>query len=109
MEDLTEDLVHILKVCGSLAPTRQKLQNFTKKYCKQIKSPEIVNIIQEFTSLNHEYFCQFILDCSVLPPVIRAGQELGVDFVHHHLFKITRTWCYCLHRDRLKLKNEEKK
>ena len=44
---------------------------------------------------------QFIIDCSVLPMVISAYQTNG-PLIHSHLYKITRTWCRSLHRDRLK-------
>jgi hypothetical protein len=30
--------------------------------------------------------CQFLVDCSVLPAVIRAAQEFGSNLVHEHLF-----------------------
>ena len=44
---------------------------------------------------------QFIIDCSVLPLVISAHQTHG-QAIHNHLYKITRTWCRSLDRDRLR-------
>ena len=45
---------------------------------------------------------QFLVDCSILPNVISAYQQLG-SMVHEDLFRITRTWCRSLHVDRIKL------
>ena len=98
-----EDLRHILAECGALQSTRKNLSDFTAKYCKKIDVPEIVRIILTHCSVQHPQFCQFLVDCSVLPAVIRAAQEFGSKLVHEHLFRVTRTWCYCLHRDRLRI------
>ena len=98
-----EDLRHILAECGALQSTRKNLSDFTAKYCSKIDVPEIVRIILTHCSVQHPQFCQFLVDCSVLPAVIRAAQEFGSKLVHEHLFRVTRTWCYCLHRDRLRI------
>ena len=95
-----EDLQHILAVCGSLEPTRIRLADFTTKYCQNY--PEIQLITQEYCNPTHANFCQFLVDCSALPTIILAQQRLGPS-VHHHLFRITRTWCYCLHKARLQI------
>ena len=97
-----EDLPHILATCGSLQATREKLMDFTAKYKNSIEISVVQDIISTFCSTSHPSFCQFLIDCSVLPEVITAAQNHGSDVVFHHLFRITRTWCYCLHRDRLK-------
>ena len=98
--DLQEDLHHILAVCSSLQPSRYRLVDFTSKFC--LKYPVIEPIVQTFCSPAHPQFCQFLLDCSALPAVILATQEQG-SAVLNLLFRITRTWCYCLHKTRLKL------
>ena len=98
-----EDLRHILAECESLDATRNRLSDFTGKYSDKIDVPEIRRIIETYCSSQHPDFCQFLVDCSVLPVVIRAAQEFGSKLVHEHLFRITRTWCYCLHRDRLRI------
>ena len=95
-----EDLQHILAVCSSLEPARLRLSNYTHKICDQF--PEIKNIIQQYCTRTNPLFVQFLLDCSVLPEVILAKQEHGLAFLGP-LFKISRTWCYCLHKTRLKL------
>ena len=98
--NLPEDLHHILAVCSSLQPSRFRLVDFTSKFC--LKYPVIQPLLQTFCSPTHPQFCQFLLDCSVLPAVIQATQEHG-SAVLNLLFRITRTWCYCLHKTRLKL------
>ena len=50
---------------------------------------------------DHELWIQFVLDCSVFPSVIAAAQKDPA--VLQLLFRATRTWCYSLHRTRLKL------
>ena len=61
----------------------------------------ILDTIVEDSKLDETIYIQFVLDCSVLPQVITAAQSDQT--VLPLLFKITRTWCYSLHRTRLKL------
>ena len=100
---IEEDHHHILAVCGSLQTSRSRLQTFTQKYCAGINNQEIKELITKYCSPYQPLFCQFLEDCSVLPEVIAVGQVLGEKLVHHHLFWVSRTWCYTLHRDRLKI------
>ena len=98
--ELVEDLQHILLKCASLEPTRQKMLSFTSSYSQPF---EILQPILSIIYLRKQSsFCQFLIDCSVLPAVITATQQYGPDTLHH-LFRITRTWCYCLHKARLKI------
>ena len=87
----TEDLQHILSNCCVLTLTRDKLMDFTVKYCSQVPTC-ISQLIHEYTNIANKYFHQFLIDCSTLPAVISATIAHGPD-VHHHLFNITRTWC----------------
>ena len=59
-------------------------------------------VILQLCNPSSSSFCQFLLDCSVLPAVISAVNKNCSD-VLHHLFHISRTWVYCLHRERMKL------
>ena len=95
-----EDLEHILLYCASLSPTRQRLYSFTSNYARSV--PAISKTILDLTKPTQPLFFQFLLDCSVIPHVISLVQELGED-VLYHMFKISRTWCYSLHRDRLRI------
>ena len=97
---ILEDLTHILSSCVALLPTREKLQMFTLNYCEQ--NPIIKDIVLSLCQPTHHQFCQFLLDCSILPQVILAHQLHG-DIIHHHLFLISRTWTYTIHKERLKI------
>ena len=97
---IKEDIEHILLHCVSLAPTRLRLSNFTMKYVKTV--PHLCSSILELTKPSNPLFFQFLLDCSVIPLVISLKNEHGAE-VLHHMFKVSRTWCYSLHRERLKL------
>ena len=76
---------------------------FTENYCKTLEIEEVKRLILTYTNTEHPVFCQFIVDCSVLPDVIHACQKFNRGAVQSHLFHVTRTWCYCLQRDRLKV------
>ena len=97
--DTTEDLEHILVSCDALHPTRLKLSDYTNTLqCTHA----IKHIIDKYCNPSSPSFCQFLLDCSVLPEVISAVQSEG-QFIHEILFNITRTWVYTLHKERMKL------
>jgi hypothetical protein len=66
----SEDTRHILQTCSALAATRMKLMNFTSSYCKS--HPVVASLVQQFCNTECRLFCQFLLDCSVLPAVIAA-------------------------------------
>ena len=96
----TENIEHILEFCNALHETREKLKDYTFKYCKVV-SPSTRKIVEEFCTPSSPDFCKFLLDCSVLPPVITAVQVEGYS-VLSHLFDISRTWIYTLHKERMK-------
>ena len=97
---LVEDLPHILSSCSGLASIREKLVRFTLDYCSN-SAPVLNDIVTSLCKPQNPNFIQFLLDCSCLPEVILAAQEYG-DGVLAHLFRISRTWVYSLHRTRLK-------
>ena len=97
-----EDITHIIQHCQALDNTRNKLLAFTRKYCED--KPNIQEIVNTHCSPDKTNFCQFLLDCSVLPDVIIAKQTEG-QMILHQLFGLTRIWCFSLNRDRLKLLN----
>ena len=100
LQGIHEDEEHILLSCGSLSSTRQTLTKFTLNQAQSF--PHLSDILLKFTSPDHPEFFQFLLDCSALPEVISFAQLHGKESIYN-LFKVTRTWCYPLHRDRLKL------
>ena len=97
-----EDLPHLL------VPRCQKLKNRKEallEYSFSVlsKSAVAMNIFNDLMLSNEHMQVQFLLDCSVFPQVIHASQKdsklLSI------LFKVTRTWCYSMHRTRLKMLN----
>ena len=105
---IVDDIEHILRVCPSLQPMRQKLEKFTHGYLVNNQLPDdIISLVKSHCTPIYPDFCRFLIDCSSLPSVIRAEQIFGID-VLHHIFTITRTWIYTLHRERLKLRGEWK-
>ena len=96
--DNVETVQHILLECEAYNQNRDRLS----KLWLSNKNPIIKNIISETLSSSREYQVQFILDCSVLPAVISASQQYG-SCILDTLFYLTRTWCYSIHRSRMKL------
>ena len=95
-----EDIHHILSSCPALDMTRGRLLQFTFDYSSRL--PESLSSL--LLSLCHPgspQFCHFLLDCSALPSVISLAQIQGEE-VLQHLFFISRTWIFALHRERLK-------
>ena len=97
---MSEDLHHMLAVCPSLRFTRDGLHKFTIEYVNTV--PIIRDITVKYLLLQNEQFTQFLVDCSCLPEVIRLYQSEG-PWVLHHFYRVSRTWCYTLHRARLQI------
>ena len=96
-----EDIAHILLECESLRGIRTRIERFCTQYISTHR--DIFNIVNDFfMSDNRNDKTQFLLDCSSSPEVIACHQILG-NQVLNDLFYITRTWCYALHRERLRL------
>ena len=95
-----EDIDHILKFCPALSKTRKKLLNYSLSYCDNFDA--IKTIGEKYCHPAHPQFCQFLLDCSTLSDVIRTAQIYD-DSVLEYLFNITRTFCYNMHKERLKI------
>ena len=95
-----EDIPHILTSCSGLSTIRDKLIKFTLNYASTV--PAIQNLILSLCIPSNPRLVQFLLDCSCLPEVVRATQMYGQE-VLGHLFTITRTWVYTLHKSRMKI------
>ena len=96
-----ENLFYLLiPRCPLLKERRELLISYSRNILKHsLTCSEIFE--QVITDTNEELFVQFVLDCSIIPAVIRAAQQEPCTL--HLLFKISRTWCYSMHRTRLKL------
>ena len=97
----TGDLPHILLQCPSLASRRSLLAEYWVSLTKNCQVAR--KVITEFQTKPTEYQMQFLLDCSVIPTIIAETQHH--DGVLNLLFRLTRTFCYAVHRERLKKLN----
>ena len=64
----------------------------------------LLPIIEHFRLAEHSIFLSFLLDLSTLPPGISLAQKLGPEIIDQ-LCYMTRTWLFCVHKNRLKLMN----
>ena len=94
-------LEHLLLHCTALEEPRNK----TIKLCHDVvkDAPVLKDLIQDVLhNPDYNQLMQLLLDCSVLPCVITLKQTHGLDLLHH-LFYISRNWCYSIHRKRMNL------
>ena len=93
-----EDTKHILLHCRSYNESKKHL--YTLWLNK--RSPAVYELVLEAFSSTDDYLLQFLLDCSCLPQVILAVQKHGVTILEE-LFYLTRTWCFTIHRQRMRM------
>ena len=94
------DLRHLLVLCQALEDKRKTLFYYWDQESSQ--NPYLRYIISEKRNdPNIDNLVGFILDPSADPAVIDGCQNQKLDI--KHLFKITRTFCYGIHRRRLQL------
>ena len=96
-----EDLAHILiPKCPHLQERRDLLISYARDRLSS-SVPALAIFNSYLQNPESENFVQFILDPSVTPEIIAAIQ---VDQnILPLVFRVTTTWCYSLHRTRLKL------
>ena len=100
--DTVEDIKHILQICPALSSYRRNLALFTEAFSQKIENVAISTLLTNLCDTDNHSFVDFLLDCSSLPEVIVSVQQHG-QVVLQHLFRVTRTWVYVLHRERLKI------
>ena len=103
--DAVGDLHHFLLKCSALSARRSVLFDYWDVIVSN--NPTCIDIIRSIKVGSDEQLLQFLLDCSTVPEVISLAQIHG-DGVYASLFKMTRTFCYSLHRERLKRLNRWK-
>ena len=96
----SEDLEHILVRCPAHREARTRVLALWADYLAT--RPHLATVVHHYTSTPGTHLVQFLVDPSVLPLVITLGQEHGEGAVNA-LFYLTRTFCYSIHRCRLKL------
>ena len=93
-----EDTKHILVQCNAYIDCKRRLYSLWLSTRNKV----VLKLVLEALSNESEYLLQFIIDCSVLPSVIEATQSHG-NFVLKELFYLTRSWCFSIHRQRMKM------
>ena len=86
-----------LQTCPTLEPEREKFSITFDVFFKT--NPDLAIFARPCLT---DTFLQFILDCSVLPPIISAVQQLGHQ-VLSKLFSLTRNYCFVMHKTRIGL------
>ena len=95
-----ETVEHILLGCQAYNEQKSKMYSLWLS----AKNPVVYQLVLEALSSDKSYLLQFILDCSVLPPVIRATQtRVERQTILNELFYLTRTWCFSIHKKRMKI------
>ena len=94
-------LTHILTECKDLHTARLRVFSLWADFMQD--RPILIPVIMKYTTTSDpSELVQFLLDCTVLPDVIDLVQKLG-KWVHDSLFYLTRTFCFSIHKTRLKL------
>ena len=90
---------HLLLECPAYSSTRERLVSV----CLKQQNPVTHQIILSYL-IHHQppKLLGIILDSSSVPEVILAAQTFG-NSVYDDLLYIGRTWCFSIHRERLKL------
>ena len=96
-----EDLSHILLPrCPLLQERKELLTQYARH--RLATSHTALSIFELLlSSLNADNFVQFLLDPSAVPELITAAQTEPE--ILSSVFRVTTTWCYAMHRTRLKL------
>ena len=95
-----DDLPHILLHCPSLQEARDRVMHLWQDHL--LAKQEILHICRTYLAASDNEKVQFLLDPSVLPEIIALTQDHGYE-VLKTVFYITRTYCFSIHKSRLKL------
>jgi hypothetical protein len=93
-----ETVEHILIHCRAYNECKSRLYSLWLSSSNSV----VHNLVLGALSQETNYLLQFIIDCSVLPHVINAVQDHGT-VILDELFYLTRTWCFSVHRHRMKM------
>ena len=90
---------HMLVSCPALGDKRELLLSYWKQQAHNC--PLLQDLLNNMVGAPDDVFVQFLLDPSASPAVIAGVQDGFLDL--NHIFQLTRTFCYGLHRRRLQL------
>ena len=93
------DIIHLLLTCPALKDTRDRLLKNLES--NSDISDDVKTLIKISLQSTHTAV-QLLLDPSVLPSAISLKQTKK-PLIFQHLFKFSRSWCYSVHKARLKL------
>ena len=97
-QNLVESSEHILLCCTAYSLEREKLYSM----CLGVRNPYTYQLITRILfSRSPNKMMQFLVDSSALPEVIHAVQLYG-ERILRDLFNLSRTWCFSLHRLRMR-------
>ena len=97
-KNLTETAEHVLLHCPAYSITRENLITLCLKTQDHVSHCLVTSFLLSDTT---KKMMQFLLDCSVLPEVIFGAQTHGKQ-IYDDLFYLSRTWCFSIHRERMK-------
>ena len=92
------DLAHILVVCPALQAVRNRLRNLWLDRTSQI--PALYNLIQMVLSFPPPVQVQFILEPGLFPGIVMLWETFGQPLLDH-VYYLTRTYAYQVHREKL--------
>ena len=98
-QEILGDIQHLLVGCCALQHKRDDIYNYWNKQTQQ--KLNLQKLLQSMTANSSRNFCQFLLDPSVVPEVIRGCQEDL--FSLNDIFPLTNTFAYAIHRRRLQM------
>ena len=90
------DLVHILFVCPALTSVRARLYNFWLARSKEI--PDLLQLLEDIITMPPIMKTHFVLDPPQIPAVLQLATKH--DNILGHIFYLTRTFAYYMHRER---------
>ena len=99
------NIQHWLLICPALTDTRNRL---LMNLDLNSDMSELAKSFIRNTFKSNETATQLLLDPSVLPGSISIKQKQD-PFIFHQLFKFSRSWCYAIHKSRLKLQGRWRK
>ena len=98
--EIVESPEHLLLHCPAYTATRQSMYSLCFKLTNKVSLSIIAGILFK-TRYSNKQLMQLLLDCSVLPEIIKAAQTHG-DRVYSDIFFFGRSWCFSIHRERMK-------
>ena len=95
--ETVEDLEHVLAICPALEPVRSRL--WTLFVAKTEEIPNLQSLIYSILGATSQTKAQFILDPMMFPDILNLLSIYGQPLLDH-IYYLTRTFAYYIHRQR---------